>query len=938
VADWPRLLGLVDKALDLPPSARAAWLQVLALPSALDAALRRLLAERAELEREYFLQALPAITAAAPAQHVAMQPGANVGPWRLVSLLGEGGMSAVWLAERSDGLLQRQVALKMPHAGPGQELLVERMLRERKILAALNHPHIARLYDVGVAASGVPYMVMEHVAGSTLLAHADTRQLDLTRRLALFQQVLAAVQHAHGQLVLHRDIKPSNILVAADGDVKLLDFGIAKLLHNTAAEGADQAVNVGDGSQASHAHTDLTRHTGHRLTPAYASPEQLAGQTLGVASDVYSLGVVLYELLCGCRPHAAQSSSQALMEAAVLHGDPVAPSRAAITECIARQRESAPRGLAKRLRGDLDAIVLRALAHAPQDRYASAADLAADIQRFTEGLPVMARAPGLLYHASRFVRRHRLPVAVLGLALSLVLGAAAVAVAEGRAARLQAERAATARDFLLELFAGAAPDRLGGIELTATQLLEQGRQMAAFKLANQPRLQAELLAGIGQTQQQMNDLAGADAAFAAAAVTFQHLGDRTAEAGARLARIAVAEQEEQFRLMASQIAELRPLLPMIEAQSLLRLQLSCASGRVRLDTQSALADNHTQLLHCAEQADLDDPRQVALAFRARTDLSAYLAEKGQHAAANAQLEMAECMPTDALALTADMKAVALGHARAKLDAFADRWQQVMGWLPAAITACDRQYGAASKRCGELQRMRLWALLRLGQVQQADSLASAFMPAMLQTRDRERRFHGAYVLVRLLAGAAPSAHKSLALQTLTELVQQQEPAPLELRLRLPALGALIVAELREGNVAGAQRWAQQGESGLAALPAGQWAGQAQYLRNAIALAHQARGEHAGALQAFGSTCIPSAALDDRKSMPISLVSLDCVPSLLARGKPAQALALAEQALPVLLASLGPSAPHTQRAAALLQGLRAPGGQAAAPWSAGNIFLR
>lgn len=385
--DWPRLLALVDQALDLPAAQRAAWVQRLGLASPLQQALLDLLDQRRRLESSDFLAALPALPCADPAPNCLTSPfdvGARIGPWRLLRPLGQGGMSVVWLAERSDGLMRCPVAVKLPHTGPGQELLARRLLRERLFLGLLEHPNIARLIDLGVADCRTPYLVMEYVQGETLLAYADRGRLDLAQRLGLFDQVLDAVAYAHGQGVLHRDLKPDNLLVTAAGEVKLLDFGIATLL----AGGADD-----DSSPALSGISETTLAAGLRLTPCYASPEQWQGLPLGHSSDVYALGVILIELLCGQRPHEHATGSAVRLEQAVLHQDPRAPSRRTITPVAALARNSTPRALTTTLRGDLDAIVLAALARKPRDRYASVALLRDDLARWRCGHPVRAPLP-----------------------------------------------------------------------------------------------------------------------------------------------------------------------------------------------------------------------------------------------------------------------------------------------------------------------------------------------------------------------------------------------------------------------------------------------------------------------------------------------------------------------------------------------------------------
>jgi serine/threonine-protein kinase len=256
---WKQVLPLLDVALDQPPAGRTAWLAALDSPEEVKAALRHVLAGRDRPEAQGFLEALPDLQAGGQAP-AAWPPGDRVGPYRLIRELGRGGMSVVWLAERDDGQLRRQVALKFPHPGPHLPILAERLHREHDFLAGLTHRNIARLYDVGTTPEGLPFLILEYVEGESIVDHCDARRLSIGQRLQLFMQVLRAVQHAHGMLVLHRDIKPSNILINRDGDAKLLDFGIAKLL-------TPQAQGAGT----------LTGHGGRVMTPDYAAPEQICG-------------------------------------------------------------------------------------------------------------------------------------------------------------------------------------------------------------------------------------------------------------------------------------------------------------------------------------------------------------------------------------------------------------------------------------------------------------------------------------------------------------------------------------------------------------------------------------------------------------------------------------------------------------------------------------
>jgi eukaryotic-like serine/threonine-protein kinase len=333
-------------------------------------------------------------------------PGELVGPYRLIRLLGEGGMAEVWLAQRADGSIKREVALKLPLLWRERQDLSSRFARERDILAALEHPHIARLYDAGISPDGLPYLAMEYVRGEKLTAWCDAHRLGVNERLNLVLQVLDALQYAHAHHVIHRDIKPSNILVNEAGYVRLLDFGVAKLLEQHEQQ------------------TDITIVYGRALTPEYASPELARGGTVEPASDVYSLGVLLYELLSGCLPYGIKAtSSLALIEQAIVAAEVARPS-ANLAPDAGAVRATTQDKLERQLRGDLDAIVLKALAKVPSDRYGSAAALADDLQRYLGGQPVTARPDRFTYRFSKRVQRHRGGWAAATAAA--VLGAAAL--------------------------------------------------------------------------------------------------------------------------------------------------------------------------------------------------------------------------------------------------------------------------------------------------------------------------------------------------------------------------------------------------------------------------------------------------------------------------------------------------------------------------------
>lgn len=483
---WSLVSALLDEALALPPPERAAWLAAREnLAPEAKAELQNLLAMQAELDTSDFLQTLPSLAIAQPAGTV--RANDRVGPYRLLRELGVGGMGAVWLAERADGQLKRPVALKLPRLTWAQDL-AERMARERDILAGLSHPNIATLFDAGVDEQGRPYLAMEYVEGQAIDAYCDAKALGIAERIDLFGQVLDAVQHAHARLVIHRDLKPANIWVNAEGQVRLLDFGIARI---TTAQDGD--------------HAGLTA-TGMRLfTPRYASPEQVLGAGLGVASDVYSLGVVLHELLTGSPPYVLRRASSAELELAIVESHLRAPSQSTISAEQAAARSSTPKPLAKALRGDLDAIVLRALARDASARYPSAEAFGADLQRWRSGLPVVARAPSTWVAIGKFIRRHPVGVGLGSLALASVLVASGVAVRMALQARDEAAQAKATRDYLVGLFENASPEMNGGKERTTKDLLLKSEAQLEGPLASQPRVKAAVLDSLANIWQSLGD-------------------------------------------------------------------------------------------------------------------------------------------------------------------------------------------------------------------------------------------------------------------------------------------------------------------------------------------------------------------------------------------------------------------------------------------------
>jgi tetratricopeptide (TPR) repeat protein len=421
---WQALSPYLDQALAMTDDERAPWLSSLgAQDPALAAQLAALLVEHRVLAQEGFLEngrfALP---------NSAGLTGQTVGPYTLISQIGQGGMGSVWLARRSDGRFERQAAVKFVNIALAGRATEERFKREGSILGRLTHPHIAELLDAGISSEGQPYLILEYVDGTAIDRYCDHHKLDLEARLRLFLDVLAAVAHAHANLIVHRDIKPSNMLVTTGGEVKLLDFGIAKLMEGEGQTGAA---------------TLLTQEGGSALTPQYAAPEQLTGQPVTTATDVYALGVLLYLLFTGRHPAGSGPHSPAELVRAIVETEPARASgtiASAEDKTIAEKRGTTLEKLQRQLRGDLDTIVGKALKKNPQERYASVTGFAGDLQRYLKHEPISARPDTFAYRTAKFLRRNRTEVALTIVAIALVIGSLSTGLLIANRQRKAAER------------------------------------------------------------------------------------------------------------------------------------------------------------------------------------------------------------------------------------------------------------------------------------------------------------------------------------------------------------------------------------------------------------------------------------------------------------------------------------------------------------------
>jgi serine/threonine protein kinase len=486
---WRQVDALFAAVLETAAADREA---VLAAATAGDGELRRAVEEllAADAASATFLDR-PAgeLLGLVPAPEPALEAESRLGPYRLLRRLGDGGMGTVYLARREDEHYEQNVAVKVIRSGVQSPEALHRFFAERQILARLEHPDIARLYDGGSTADGRPYLVMELVEGLPVDEYCDLHQLTVDRRLDLFRRICAAVEHAHQNLLVHRDLKPANILVTAAGEPKLLDFGIAKRLEPGTATRPDAT------------------QTGIRLmTPSYASPEQVRGEAVATPSDVYSLGVLLYELLAGRSPYRLTRGLPHEIEQAICEQEPERPSLALFRAGspaageIAAARGTRPQALRRRLQGDLDNVVLMALRKEPRRRYGSAAELARDLESHLRSLPVAARPDTPSYRAAKFLRRHRAATAAAALVALLVAGFIAGLIVQERRLVRERDKARYALTFLMDTFKDADPYHTKGERLTADEIMTRGADRVSRDLARQPDVQAALMDAIGEVE------------------------------------------------------------------------------------------------------------------------------------------------------------------------------------------------------------------------------------------------------------------------------------------------------------------------------------------------------------------------------------------------------------------------------------------------------
>ena len=597
-ATWLKLSAHLDHALELTPVERDAWLENLrATEPQIADELKVMLADHRQLREEGFLDG------AAIGERDMSLAGVIVGSYTLMSRIGTGGMGTVWLGRRSDGRYEGSVAVKLLNAALVGRSGEERFRREGVILARLSHPHIAHLIDAGVSNTGQPYLVLELVDGEHIDTYCDEQRLSIPKRVQLFLDVLSAVAHAHSSLIVHRDLKPSNVLVTQTGTVKLLDFSIAKLMEE-------------DGVSR------LTQDAGAVLTPKYAAPEQVTGGPVTTGTDVYALGVLLYELVSGQHPYGAAVQSSSDFTRAIVEQDPL-PLSAAFAKAspearslAAAQRSTTPDRMASVLGKELETILNKALKKAPSERYSAVAELTDDLRRYLDDKPIAARPDTVRYRAAKFVRRHRRGLAVAAAAVAGIVGMTAVyawrVTTERDRAQVQAEKASRVSELLRSVLITADPyrDPDRSVEAAgapnARVILDTLAARISTELNDQPEVQVEMLTVIGRTYERLGLL---DRALP--------LLERALEIGRQSFQLPDARVAQTLddlgvlhRRMGNPSASPAPLL---EALTMRR----ALTGNDDKDVAVTLSEYGRTLRELGRMAESDGPTREALAIRTK---------------------------------------------------------------------------------------------------------------------------------------------------------------------------------------------------------------------------------------------------------------------------------------------------------------------------------
>ena len=902
---WQLLQELFDAALRLPPEERADYLE---RRSGDDLSLRReveSLLRAGEPGSGFIEGALAGVAALLPNHEEGAGPdpapaeersllGRRIGAYELTSELGRGGMGTVYGAVRADDAFRKEVAIKVIRHGAHDPELRRRFLAERQILATLDHPNIARLLDGGTTGDGLPYVVMERVRGEPLDRYCDAASLSVNERLRLFLDVSAAVQYAHHNLVVHRDLKPANILVTAEGTPKLLDFGIAKLLDATPGEGATATML-------------------HAMTPAYASPEQVRGGPITTASDVYALGVVLYELLTGQPPYRLDHRTGPEIERVICDQSPDKPSAKVAhgAEAASRARGLNSERLRRRLAGDLDTIVLKALRKEPARRYASVEQLAEDLRRHLDGRPVIARPDTFRYRAQKFARRHRAGVGALVAVAALTAVYTARLARERDGARLQAAKAAHVAEFLQTLFRVSDPDESRGRTVTVRELLDRGAARIQHELAAQPEAQADLMAVIGDVYLQLGLYAEATAQLEAALATRVRIGKgEDAKAAEVLDALSVVKKVagdyEAADTLAGQAVALQRRLrgPPVALAS--RLNTLAEARRVRGDYPAAESFSREALALRRgalppEHRDIaDNLNNLALLIHARGD---YVAAEGMHRDSLAMRR--RVLGEDHPEVSNSLNNLAVTMAAQGDYAAAERH------FREALALRRRILGEDEPRTLNTERNLGALLVEKGDEAAAEPVLREALDRMRGRLDADHPYASDAWMSLALALSARGEHYSAAVMAEDALARHRRRLGDRHPETLRAMARLARVRRAAGDRAGGQQWFRRALEGQrAVLPAGHPAAAETLAGLGAALLEEGEAAAAEPLlrEAWG--------LASARLLPGHVIRAEAAAALggtlAARGRHAEAEPLLVAAYEGLLASRGPGHPSTATA--------------------------
>jgi eukaryotic-like serine/threonine-protein kinase len=791
--DWQRLKSLFSQALEQPAAAREAWLrrECATQPELLARILELLAArDRARILNDdaaaLLRQLLPEEDAGAG------RAGDRLGPYRLVALLGEGGMGRVYLAERADGQFHQRVALKSIRAELVTPELSQRFLRERDTLARLLHANIAALYDGGVDADGTPYFTLEHVEGASITRWCDARRLGLRARVELLLKVCDAVAYAHRNLVVHRDLKPSNILVTGSGEPKLLDFGIAKLLGGDPAGG------------------ELTDTQARPMTREYAAPEQLLGEPVTTATDVHALGVLMYLLLCGRMPYRRAALGQSGWPKSILEETPEAMERAVartLTQTdgtaapaetahatsragaadIAVARSTTAAALRRVLRGDLERIVQRALAKAPEARYPTVAALAEDLQAWLEQRAISGGTRS--YRLRKFMRRHWLPLGAAAVLLGVVLAGTLIVAAEARRIARESQTTAAVKDFLLDLFHKANPNTAHGQVMSLRDAVDRGAERLAKVPADQAALRAELGNTLGTIYFQLGDYRKAAELHGQAFATAQADPDGSLLA-ARAERLqatdvaSLGDNERAQQLADDAVRRSRALSPRSVHDLAWALSTAAWIAGKRYDMRHA-GELSSEALGLVDQAQAD-PELMLVALDAHGNV-ARLTNRNTVAIEDYRraLEISR-----RLYGSDEQNTIGIEHMYGTVLSNAARYAEAQAHLQAAVDSSRRVFGEANNHTVRVEEMLGVNEIQWGRIGDARSLYAAMLP---RVESRVPRDEGIITEVRLnYAEVVASLGQFDLAETLLDKVrgyleQQTGSEPAELAEALCALG-------------------------------------------------------------------------------------------------------------------------------------------------------